>query len=116
MCTKQELRYITDSITAASKRMFGDMLVSVILYGSYARGDNAEFSDIDIMVVANISPSDMPFYRDKLADVSSQLSLETEDCITISLSLKDAETFSRYKNVLPFYKNVLADGVMLYAS
>lgn len=116
MCTKQELKQITDRITLDVKKMFGDALTSIILYGSYARGDNHEFSDIDIMVIANISTSEMPFYRDKLADVSSQLSLESEDCMTISVSLKDVETFSKYKNILPFYKSVLADGVMLYAS
>lgn len=116
MCTEQELKQITDKIILFSKKMFGGALVSVILYGSYARGDNHEFSDIDIMIIAKINPLEMLLYRDKLAEISSQLSLESEDCVTISVSLKDAETFSKYKNVLPFYKNVLADGVMLYAS
>jgi len=116
MCTKQELRYITDEITLASKNIFGDLLVNIILYGSYARGDNTKFSDIDIMIIANVEPSEMAAYRGRLANVSGQLSLETEDCVTISVSLKDAETFNRYKEILPFYKNVLSDGVMLYAS
>jgi predicted nucleotidyltransferase len=116
MCTKQELKQITDRITSDSKIMFGNALTSIILYGSYARGDNHEFSDIDIMIIANIKPSEISSYRGKLANVSGQLSLETEDCVTISMSLKDAETFNKYKNILPFYRNVLRDGVTLYAS
>ena len=35
--------------------LYGDDLVKVVLYGSYARGDNRENSDIDIMVLVKAS-------------------------------------------------------------
>ena len=31
--------------------VFGDSLVSVLLYGSYARGDYDEYSDVDIAAI-----------------------------------------------------------------
>ena len=36
---------------AGVKRIFGNHLKTVILYGSYARGDYNDDSDIDIMIL-----------------------------------------------------------------
>jgi len=38
-------------LVEAFLRVFGDRLVSLVLYGSYARGDFREDSDIDLIVV-----------------------------------------------------------------
>ena len=38
----------------AARESLGDKLDKVILYGSYARGDYDDESDIDIMVLADI--------------------------------------------------------------
>ena len=35
------------------KKIYGETLQAVILFGSYARGANTEDSDIDIMILAN---------------------------------------------------------------
>ena len=115
MCNISELKHITDSITNASQNMFGDKLNKVILYGSYARGDYNHESDIDVMVLVDVPAEELIPYRRQMSKISSRLSLEAEDCVTISIAMKDNETFSRYKDVLPFYKNVLKDGVVLYA-
>ena len=37
------------------KRMLGERLVRVVLYGSYARGTYHDNSDVDIMVLVNMS-------------------------------------------------------------
>lgn len=39
MCTKSELNIITSAVAEKAKRLLGDKLDAVILYGSYARGD-----------------------------------------------------------------------------
>ena len=36
-------------------KIYGEYLKTVILYGSYARGDYTENSDIDIMVLLDLS-------------------------------------------------------------
>ena len=45
--------------------------------------------------------------------LSSDLSLEHD--ITVSISVKPAEQFERLMNVLPFYQNVVREGIK-YAS
>lgn len=46
--------------------MYGDSLVSVILYGSYARGDYDETSDIDIVAIAQ---GDRAMLQEQLKEV-----------------------------------------------
>ena len=36
------------------KKIYGTYLKSVVLYGSYARGDFSEESDIDIMILLDL--------------------------------------------------------------
>ncbi len=59
-------QYIS-SLTALLRERFGDRLVYVGLQGSYLRGEAAEDSDIDIMVVIkDITTADLKAYRDAI--------------------------------------------------
>ncbi len=49
MCTRSELQALLREVSHASSKLYGDKLNKIILYGSYARGDQTEESDIDIM-------------------------------------------------------------------
>src|SRR5438067_1533594 len=42
---------IINEAQAALKNMYGDRLAKIILYGSYARGEQTAESDIDLLVV-----------------------------------------------------------------
>ena len=44
---------IVQEFKAALQQLYGDRLSDVILYGSYARGDYDDESDIDLMIVLN---------------------------------------------------------------
>jgi hypothetical protein len=44
---------IVREFKAALQALYGDRLADVILYGSYARGDYDDESDIDLMIVLN---------------------------------------------------------------
>jgi len=43
---------ITDDLRNNLQKILGNRLCKIILYGSYARGDYKEYSDLDIMVLA----------------------------------------------------------------
>lgn len=107
------IKTITDSIADNARELFSDRLVSVILYGSYARGDYDDESDIDIMLLVNMSQEEYKQYREKITALSSTLSLEND--ITVSIKVKDNNIFINYKDAIPFYRNVLNDGVTIYA-
>ena len=99
-----------------AKAIFKDKLVSVILFGSYARGDFDTESDIDVMIIADIHADETPQYRVELNKTAGRLSLNTESCTTFCILLQDTATFRKYQNYLPFYRNILNEGVTLYAS
>ncbi len=44
---------IVREFKAALQALYGDRLADVVLYGSYARGDYDDESDIDLMIVLN---------------------------------------------------------------
>ena len=79
------------------------------LYGSYARGDYDAESDIDVLLTVKADGEDIAQYRDMLAEISSDLSLK--HAVTISITAKPLEQFLRYSEVVPFYKNVLQQGI-----
>ena len=79
------------------------------LYGSYARGDFDENSDVDILLTADADAETLSAYRDQVAAVASDLSLRHD--VTVSLTIKPLRQFRRFAAVLPFYRNVYREGI-----
>lgn len=113
MCTRSQLDKILQAIRGEAIRQFGAQLDAVVLYGSYARGDYDDESDIDVMVRVKLSKPLLAQYRKTFSHLGSDLGLEHD--ITVSIHLQDQETFEKYKNDLPFYRNILREGVPVYA-
>ena len=57
-------RSLEQKITKEIKNHFGSELVSIVLFGSQARGTADEHSDIDLLVIAEGVPSDWRQQRD----------------------------------------------------
>jgi predicted nucleotidyltransferase len=114
MLTPEKLNIITKEITQSIKNLLGDKLDKVILYGSYARGDYDEYSDLDIMVLADIENDKSWLYRDKLYDTTSELALEHD--ILITVKIKNNQFFYEHEPIIPYYQNVLGDGIELYVN
>lgn len=109
MCTQLQAISILEEVFTACKRIYGDALQDAYLYGSYARGDFHAESDIDILLTVNMTMQEIEDLRRKLATQISDLSLEHD--ITISVTVKPLAQFRRYSNVLPYYQNVLKEGI-----
>jgi uncharacterized protein len=114
LCDKALLDDVTSRVCAAAKEVLGDKLRKVILYGSYARGDYNEDSDIDYFVLADI-PQDK-CCRAGLDIYEYIWEFELEQGIMISPHVTGYETFMSWRNVLPYYMNVIKEGVELYAA
>ena len=85
----------------------------IIVYGSRARGDFNEDSDLDIIVLVDIRDNEtMVEYRKKMNLLASRFGLEHD--IMISISVKRLDLFELQKEYLPFYKNVINEGIQLY--
>ena len=114
MHTETQLEQIKNEISSDIHSVLGSNLHKIILYGSYARGDYKEDSDIDIMVLADIEEDNMRVFRTLVNDVAHRVSLEYDALVTIFL--KDMKAFYRYLEVLPYYQNVINEGVEIHGS
>ena len=110
---QEVLNEITGKVTDAARLSLGNKLDKVILYGSYARGDYSEESDIDIIILAHIPNIDRGSERSKIRALLKNIELEYD--IVLSLKVADCETFNKFLPVEPFYKRVMQDGVVVSA-
>ena len=111
MCSKSQLNLILNSVASKANEVFTQKLDSVILYGSYARGDYDNESDIDIMILADIAREEIAMYKKPFLKLSGELGLEND--IVITITLKDIATFNKYLNAIPFYQAVEREGVRI---
>jgi predicted nucleotidyltransferase len=91
------------------KEMFGEQLKDIIVYGSYARGDFNENSDIDIMILVGLSASEIKQLENMVYD--SAFDLELKYGKSISPVIKNQDFFEYWADTLPFYRNIKAEGV-----
>lgn len=96
------------------KLIYGDYLNTVILYGSYARGDYNADSDIDIMILLDLNDTDIKGYRHELSNMTYDVNMERD--VDIKPIAKDISEFNRWKDSYPFYRNVSKEGVILYGA
>lgn len=100
---------ILKEVYQKSSHIFGELLHDAYLYGSYARGDYGIGSDIDILLTVDLDYEELEKYTEKIAHISSELSLEND--IYVSITIKPLDLFLKYSNILPYYKNVLNEGI-----
>lgn len=90
-------------------QILGKRLIRMVLYGSYARGDFKQDSDIDIMILADMLPEEISSYADKVYDITYDF--ETKYGIEINPSVQSMQTYAQWKNVYPFFINIEKEGV-----
>jgi len=114
MCNSNTLQKILGLVTNRMKGLFNEKLCSIILFGSYARGDYEGESDIDVLVMVDMDAVDLTAYRSEVARFSSEIDLEYD--VLLSVKLQDKATFEKWENTVPFFKNVKREGVSVYAA
>ena len=107
MCTQNQALTILEEVYQQCSSRFPCRIEDAYLYGSYARGDYHAESDVDILLT--VDAEDIAPLRKVAAGVSSFLSLKHD--VTVSVSLKPAAQFRRYSDTMPFYQDVLREGI-----
>lgn len=89
--------------------MYGKRLASLILFGSYARNEAREDSDIDVLMVLN-DDEIAPFAEiDKISDITFQLLMDKGKVIQVVPTNRD-----KYDNQLnPLYMQIREHGILV---
>lgn len=106
------LQKLMELYVAGLSCIYGDHLKQVILYGSYARGDFREDSDIDIMILLDISDLELKKFRHQLSEFTFDFNLDHD--LDIKPIVKSEAFFNKWVANYPFYNNVRKEGVNLY--
>lgn len=99
------------SFSRQVKDILGDKVTKMILYGSYARGDYRDNSDIDIMILTTLTDEEIAEIKTDIYDLAFDFQMEYD--VDISVIIKNEEHFNYWLGALPFYDNVQNEGVIL---
>lgn len=91
------------------KKIYGSHVRQIILYGSYARGDFRPDSDIDIMILVDMSDIELKSYGEKLSYMTYDFNLDHD--IDIKPIAKSEEIFNKWVVNYPFYSNIHKEGL-----
>ena len=112
MCREEAIRVLGE-VYHGCGAVFPVPIRDAYLYGSFARGDYHEESDIDILLTVDLDWPQIAARRRAVSRVVSQLSLKHDR--TISVTVKPYALFMQYREDLPFYRNVYTEGIRYVA-
>jgi predicted nucleotidyltransferase len=94
------------------RKALGDDLCNIILYGSCARGDFNEDSDIDIALLTRCDRIESERYGYVLAQIATEFALKYFAIVNFVCLPK--EEYDEKKGWYPYFKNIDCEGVMIY--
>ena len=99
-----------EKLAAGAVAICGDQIERIVLYGSTARGTDTAESDIDVSLLMKSKPS--ADVGDRLLNLIVDLEL---DCGRVLSVIKiDYPRFVAWHDVLPFYRNIEQEGIVLW--
>ena len=90
--------------------IYGDLISSIILYGSTTHGTRADDSDVDVALLLHTGTTKE--MRGKMLDLVVDLELACGK--VLSVICIDYEKYSEWKETIPFYKNIREEGIVLW--
>lgn len=96
------------------KQIYGTHLRQIILYASYARGNFRPDSDIDIMILLDLSDLELKAYSQKLSYMTYDFNMDYN--LDIKPIAKSEAHFNKWIVNYPFYSNIHKERVILYGA
>lgn len=106
MTVDQALQHLVPGLV----RIYGELLESIVLFGSTARGTDTEESDVDIALFVRARvPKKM---EEQTLDLAVDLGLSCNRVLSV-ISI-DLGRYEEWKAALPFYRSIEKEGVVLW--
>lgn len=108
MCTENQVNNISKQISQSYRSVYGDSIVAIYLYGSYARGNYTDESDIDITAIVKGNRTDLQEKLKLVWDRSADIGLEND--VVVSPTVIPYAEYEEYKEILPYYMSIQKEG------
>lgn len=109
MCTRAQLKDITSQLVDVYRNIYGDDIVEILLYGSYARNEETDQSDVDIVAIVKGNRLDLQKKLKIVWDISADIGLEND--VVVSPTVVPFDEFEKYMEILPYYMNIEKEGI-----
>lgn len=111
MCSKNDLNRLTEEIVKEYRRVYGTSIDSILLFGSYARGDENEESDVDIVAIVH---GERILLQEQLKEIwNSSAEIGLANDVVISPTVIPYNEYEKYKDILPYYSNIYKEGLVI---
>lgn len=112
MCSQREVRRIVDQLSVQVSRLYPQEKPDVILFGSYARGEAQEDSDIDVLYLVDAPRQEIARQNWQVGAAAADLLLEHG--VVVSPIIENRAFFLDHADTLPFFRTIQREGVRLH--
>ncbi len=113
MCSRSEVQTIIDELRDSLTALFPRQHFDVILFGSHARDEATEDSDIDVMFLVDVPREIIAKKYWQIGEAAAELLLAHG--VVVSPIVENRDYFINNLDILPFYRNIQQEGVRMSA-
>lgn len=107
---KKDMDFILKGYISEIKDILGDDCKKVVIYGSYARGEHEEDSDIDIAIFTNRPPEDFYLLINDISEVTFEFNVKYN--IILSPVFQNIKHYNRMLKAVPYYQSIEREGII----
>lgn len=111
MCSQIEMYTIIEHLCKSLTGIFPQEQFDVILFGSYARNEADDGSDIDVMFLVDSSRQTIQEKQWQIGEAAAEALIDHG--IVVSPIVENRAYYHANANILPFFKNVQREGVWI---
>lgn len=112
LLTDEIISIVKKEVASLTSELMKDDLVEAILYGSCARGDFTEDSDIDIALITKCDRMDVKKYDEGLAAIATTLAIKY--FAIVNFVCLPVEEYAEKKTWYAYFRNIDKEGEVLY--
>lgn len=108
---KKTLDSVIRDYVSEIKSILGRDFEKAIIYGSYARGEYHEESDIDIAIFTPREAQDFYLLINNISEITFEYSVKYD--VILSPVFQNINEFNRMLRVVPYYQSIEREGIIV---
>lgn len=109
--SKTELNTVIKEYIKEIKEILETDFEEAVIYGSYARGEYSEESDIDIAVFTSRKTEDFYLLINKISEVTFEYNVKYD--VILSPVFQNTNDFNRMMKFVPYFQSIKKEGVLI---